>query len=241
MTRPRRRTRLHRRGRTLRLLAVRQSDGQHVPGAAAPARRHGGFPPPRAGWPRCSWRSARCSRPATGWWPRAACSLFVLRGVQRDPAAALGVETVFVDGEDLQQWEQALSVPTTAVSSRPRPTRCRPSSTSPPSPNSRMWPARRWCSTTSSPPAAAARRGSGADVIVYSAKHIDGQGRVLAARVLGDKEFIDGPGAATGIGAFSAAAAPGPKRTMKACDWIAWWPRSAHRGVPLETDRRCAG
>ena len=26
-----------------------------------------------------------------------------------------GVETVFVDGEDLEQWEQALSVPTTAV------------------------------------------------------------------------------------------------------------------------------
>lgn len=26
-----------------------------------------------------------------------------------------GVETVFVDGEDLQQWEEALSVPTTAV------------------------------------------------------------------------------------------------------------------------------
>ena len=36
----------------------------------------------------------------------------------------------------------------------------------------------------------------GADVVVYSGtKHIDGQGRVLGGAILGDKEYIDGPGA----------------------------------------------
>ena len=114
----------------------------------------------------------------------AARSLFGLCFVvQRDPAA-LGVETVFVDGEDLQQWEQALSVPTTAVFFETPSNPMQTSSTSPPSPNSRMRPARRWCSTTSSPPRCCSAARIWADVIVYSAtKHIDGQGRVLGGAV----------------------------------------------------------
>ncbi|HMS74276.1 O-succinylhomoserine sulfhydrylase [Gordonia sp. (in: high G+C Gram-positive bacteria)] len=106
-----------------------------------------------------------------------------------------GVETVFVDGEDLQQWEQALSVPTTAVFFE--------------TPSNPMQTLVDVAAVTELAHAAGAKvvldnvfatpllqRGAdlGADVIVYSAtKHIDGQGRVLGGAVLGDKEFIDGP------------------------------------------------
>ena len=106
-----------------------------------------------------------------------------------------GVETVFVDGEDLQQWEQALSVPTTAVFFE--------------TPSNPMQTLVDVAAVTELAHAAGAKvvldnvfatpllqRGAdlGADVIVYSAtKHIDGQGRVRGGAVLGDKEFIDGP------------------------------------------------
>ena len=106
-----------------------------------------------------------------------------------------GVETVFVDGEDLQQWEQALSVPTTAVFFE--------------TPSNPMQTLVDVAAVTELAHAAGAKvvldnvfatpllqRGAdlGADVIVYSAtKHIDGQGRVLGGAVLGDSEFIDGP------------------------------------------------
>lgn len=106
-----------------------------------------------------------------------------------------GVETVFVDGEDLDQWEQALSVPTTAVFFE--------------TPSNPMQTLVDVAAVTELAHAAGAKvvldnvfatpllqRGAdlGADVIVYSAtKHIDGQGRVLGGAVLGDKEFIDGP------------------------------------------------
>ncbi|MFZ2239595.1 MAG: O-succinylhomoserine sulfhydrylase [Gordonia amarae] len=106
-----------------------------------------------------------------------------------------GVETVFVDGEDLDQWEQALSVPTTAVFFE--------------TPSNPMQTLVDVAAVTELAHAAGAKvvldnvfatpllqRGAdlGADVIVYSAtKHIDGQGRVLGGAVLGDSEFIDGP------------------------------------------------
>ena len=93
-----------------------------------------------------------------------------------------GVETVFVDGPDLDQWREALSVPTRRPSSsRRRATRCRSSSTS------------RACRELAhaagaqvvvdnvfGTPVFSKPLEHGADIVVYSAtKHIDGQGRTL--------------------------------------------------------------
>ena len=107
-----------------------------------------------------------------------------------------GVETVFVDGADLDQWREALSEPTTAVffetPSNPMQelvdiaavTRARPRRRREGRRRQRLRHAR------SSP----SRFELGADIVVYSAtKHIDGQGRTLGGAVLGPKEFIDGP------------------------------------------------
>ncbi|MBT0566161.1 O-succinylhomoserine sulfhydrylase [Williamsia sp. CHRR-6] len=106
-----------------------------------------------------------------------------------------GIETVFVDGEDLAQWEQALSVPTTAVFFE--------------TPSNPMQTLVDVAAVTELAHAAGAKvvldnvfatpllqRGFelGADVVVYSGtKHIDGQGRVMGGAVLGSKEYIDGP------------------------------------------------
>ncbi|MBW4093994.1 MAG: O-succinylhomoserine sulfhydrylase [Acidobacteria bacterium] len=106
-----------------------------------------------------------------------------------------GVETVFVDGPDLNQWEEALSVPTTAVFFE-----------SPSNPMQEIVDIR---SVSALAHAAGATvvvdnvfatpllqrcAELGADVVVYSGtKHIDGQGRVLGGAILGSKEFIDGP------------------------------------------------
>jgi O-succinylhomoserine sulfhydrylase len=106
-----------------------------------------------------------------------------------------GVETVFVDGPDLEQWRAALSEPTTAVFFE--------------SPSNPMQEIVDIAAVSELAHAAGAtvvvdnvfatpllqRCGQfGADVIVYSGtKHIDGQGRVLGGAILGTKEFIDGP------------------------------------------------
>ena len=106
-----------------------------------------------------------------------------------------GVETVFVDGPDLDQWRAALSEPTTAVFFE--------------SPSNPMQEIVDIAAVSELAHAAGAtvvvdnvfatpllqRCGElGADVIVYSGtKHIDGQGRVLGGAILGTKEFIDGP------------------------------------------------
>ncbi len=106
-----------------------------------------------------------------------------------------GVETVFVDGPDLEQWRAALSVPTTAVFFE--------------SPSNPMQEIVDIAAVSELAHAAGAtvvvdnvfatpllqRCGDlGADVVVYSGtKHIDGQGRVLGGAILGTKEFIDGP------------------------------------------------
>ncbi|MGJ0118133.1 O-succinylhomoserine sulfhydrylase [Williamsia sp. MIQD14] len=106
-----------------------------------------------------------------------------------------GVETVFVDGEDLDQWEQALSVPTTAVFFE-----------TPSNPMQSLVDVARVSQMAHAAGAQVVldnvfatpllQRGHdlGADVIVYSGtKHIDGQGRVMGGAVLGTKEYIDGP------------------------------------------------
>lgn len=106
-----------------------------------------------------------------------------------------GVETVFVDGPDLEQWRQALSEPTTAVFFE--------------TPSNPMQELVDMASVVDLAHAAGAKvvvdnvfgtpvfskpLQFGADVVVYSAtKHIDGQGRTLGGAVLGTREFIDGP------------------------------------------------
>ncbi|ONM49513.1 O-succinylhomoserine sulfhydrylase [Nocardia donostiensis] len=106
-----------------------------------------------------------------------------------------GVETVFVDGEDLDQWEQALSVPTTAVFFE-----------TPANPMQTLVDTRRVSELAHAAGAQVVldnvfatpllQRGFelGADVVVYSGtKHIDGQGRVLGGAILGSQDYIQGP------------------------------------------------
>ncbi|RAV18067.1 O-succinylhomoserine sulfhydrylase [Mycolicibacterium sp. GF69] len=106
-----------------------------------------------------------------------------------------GVETVFVDGEDLSQWEQALSVPTQAVFFE-----------TPSNPMQSLVDIAAVCDLAHAAGAKVVldnvfatpllQQGFplGADVVVYSGtKHIDGQGRVLGGAILGDKEYIDEP------------------------------------------------
>lgn len=106
-----------------------------------------------------------------------------------------GVETVFVDGDDLEQWQAALSVPTAAVFFE--------------TPSNPMQSLVDVAAVTELAHAAGAtvvldnvfatpllQRGFslGVDVLVYSGtKHLDGQGRVLGGAILGDADFIDGP------------------------------------------------
>ena len=106
-----------------------------------------------------------------------------------------GVETVFVDGTDLDQWAEALSVPTTAVFFE--------------TPSNPMQELVDIAAVSELAHAAGAAvvvdnvfgtpvfshpLAHGADVVVYSAtKHIDGQGRALGGAILGPKEYVDGP------------------------------------------------
>jgi O-succinylhomoserine sulfhydrylase len=103
-----------------------------------------------------------------------------------------GVETVMVDGRDLDQWRQALSKKTTAVFLE-----------TPANPSLRIIDLAAVCELAH---AAGARvvvdnvfaspilqrpLEFGADIVVYSAtKHIDGQGRCLGGVILGDKAFV---------------------------------------------------
>jgi O-succinylhomoserine sulfhydrylase len=106
-----------------------------------------------------------------------------------------GVETVVVDGPDLDQWREALSVPTTAVFFE-----------TPSNPMQELVDVRAVADLAHAAgakvvvdnvfgtPVFSKPLELGADVVVYSAtKHIDGQGRVLGGAVLGTQEFIDGP------------------------------------------------
>jgi O-succinylhomoserine sulfhydrylase len=109
-----------------------------------------------------------------------------------------GVEVEFVDGDDLSQWEKALTDPS-------KPTRAVFFET----PSNPMQSLVDIVAVTELAHAAGAKvvldnvfatpllqQGFplGVDVVVYSGtKHIDGQGRVLGGAILGDKEYIDGP------------------------------------------------
>jgi O-succinylhomoserine sulfhydrylase len=106
-----------------------------------------------------------------------------------------GIETVFVDGPDLDQWREALSVPTQAVFFE-----------TPSNPMQELVDMRAVADLAHAAgaqvvvdnvfgtPVFSKPLEFGADVVVYSAtKHIDGQGRTLGGAVLGTSEFIDGP------------------------------------------------
>ncbi|MFT4087504.1 MAG: O-succinylhomoserine sulfhydrylase [Gordonia sp. (in: high G+C Gram-positive bacteria)] len=108
---------------------------------------------------------------------------------------AWGVETVFVDGEDLDQWKAALSEPADAVFFE-----------TPSNPMQSLVDVRAVADLAHAAGAQVVldnvfatpllQRGldMGADVIVYSGtKHIDGQGRVMGGAVMGRKDYIDGP------------------------------------------------
>ncbi|MFZ2174213.1 MAG: O-succinylhomoserine sulfhydrylase [Rhodococcus sp. (in: high G+C Gram-positive bacteria)] len=106
-----------------------------------------------------------------------------------------GVETVFVDGEDLDQWEQALSEPTTAVFFE---TPSNPMQTLVDVPRvselAHAAGAKVVLDNVFATPLLQHSLQLGADIVVYSGtKHIDGQGRVLGGAILGPKDYIDGP------------------------------------------------
>lgn len=106
-----------------------------------------------------------------------------------------GVETVFVDGEDLDQWEQALSVPTQAVffetPSNPMQSLVDIAAVAE---LSHAAGAKVVLDNVFATPLLQQGLPLGADVVVYSGtKHIDGQGRVLGGAILGTREYIDGP------------------------------------------------
>jgi O-succinylhomoserine sulfhydrylase len=106
-----------------------------------------------------------------------------------------GVETVFVDGEDLDQWEAALSKPTQAVffetPSNPMQSLVDIAAVSE---MAHAAGAKVVLDNVFATPLLQQGMPLGADVVVYSGtKHIDGQGRVLGGAILGDKEYIDGP------------------------------------------------
>jgi O-succinylhomoserine sulfhydrylase len=106
-----------------------------------------------------------------------------------------GVQSVFVDGSDLDQWRAALSEPTAAVFFE-----------SPSNPMQELVDIAAVCELAHGvgakvvvdnvfgTPVFSKPLEHGADVIVYSAtKHIDGQGRALGGAILGTSEFINGP------------------------------------------------
>jgi len=103
-----------------------------------------------------------------------------------------GIKTEFVDGADLDQWKNALSVPTKAVFLE-----------SPSNPGLEMIDIKAVCDLAHKAGASVVVDNVfatpvlqkpfqfGADVVVYSAtKHIDGQGRCLGGAVLGKADFI---------------------------------------------------
>ena len=106
-----------------------------------------------------------------------------------------GVETVFVDGEDLDQWEEALSQPTTVAffetPSNPMQSLVDVAAVSE---MAHSAGAKVVLDNVFATPLLQQGLPLGVDVVIYSGtKHIDGQGRVLGGAILGSKEYIGGP------------------------------------------------
>ncbi len=104
-----------------------------------------------------------------------------------------GVETVFVDGRDLEQWKKALSKKTAAVfiESPSNPT-LRIVDLPAVATLARAAGAKLVVDNVFATPLLQRPLAFGADVVVYSAtKHIDGQGRALGGVVLGKRKYIE--------------------------------------------------
>lgn len=106
-----------------------------------------------------------------------------------------GVETVFVDGEDLDQWEQALAKPAQVVffetPSNPMQSLVDIAAVSE---MAHAAGAKTVLDNVFATPLLQQGLPLGVDVVIYSGtKHIDGQGRVLGGAILGDSEYIEGP------------------------------------------------
>ena len=106
-----------------------------------------------------------------------------------------GVETVFVDGEDLDQWEQALAKPAQVVffetPSNPMQSLVDIAAVSV---MAHAAGAKTVLDNVFATPLLQQGLPLGVDVVIYSGtKHIDGQGRVLGGAILGDSEYIEGP------------------------------------------------
>ena len=106
-----------------------------------------------------------------------------------------GVETVFVDGEDLDQWERALARPAQVVffetPSNPMQSLVDIAAVSE---MAHAAGAKTVLDNVFATPLLQQGLPLGVDVVIYSGtKHIDGQGRVLGGAILGDSEYIEGP------------------------------------------------
>jgi len=106
-----------------------------------------------------------------------------------------GVETVLVDGSDLDQWREALSVPTTAVFfETPSNPMMELVDIGAVSALAHAAGAKVVVDNVFGTPVFSRPLEHGADIVVYSAtKHIDGQGRTLGGAVLGPADFVHGP------------------------------------------------
>jgi len=104
-----------------------------------------------------------------------------------------GVETVIVDGADMDQWEAALSAPTKAVFlETPSNPVLEIIDVKAVSALAHKAGARVIVDNVFATPILQRPLPLGADVVVYSAtKHIDGQGRCLGGAVLGDRPYIE--------------------------------------------------
>jgi O-succinylhomoserine sulfhydrylase len=104
-----------------------------------------------------------------------------------------GVETQFVDGSDLKQWEQALSKKTRAVFlETPSNPMLEIIDLRKVSELAHAGGARVVVDNVFATPLLQKPLLLGADIVVYSAtKHIDGQGRTLGGAVLGSQKFIE--------------------------------------------------
>lgn len=175
------------------VLPLRQPNGVGVRGAAAADRGCPGGVRHRQWHGRgihLAGRAAGCRRP-TGC--RAQPVWLVFRGVQRDPAA-LGVQTVFVDGDDLAMGAGAFGTHAGRVlrdAVNPMQSLVDIAAVTE---LAHAAGAKVVLDNVFATPLLQQGFPLGVDVVVYSGtKHIDGQGRVLGGAILGDREYIDGP------------------------------------------------
>lgn len=106
-----------------------------------------------------------------------------------------GVESVLVDGTDLDQWREELSVPTSAVFfETPSNPMLELVDIEAVSALAHAAGAYVVVDNVFGTPVFSRPLDLGADCVVYSAtKHIDGQGRALAGAILGEHDFVNGP------------------------------------------------